>query len=246
MNKLLKRGLYLLLTLVLVSGAGFVIWAKQALGPEPAALEALQSDSLVTVTVKPEYTIFAPAKGQPVTALIFYPGGRVDYRSYAPPLRKIAEKGYLVILTPGRLNLAFLDLNAGEAPIEDFPTIRHWAIGGHSLGGVAATFFAANHPQVQGVVYWASYPGDDRLKNSGLKIMSIFGTQDALATPEKIAASKPLLPASTVFIPIDGGDHSGFGAYGFQPGDNPASIPAEAQWQAAADATSQLLGSLDN
>lgn len=241
MSKFVRWALTILLTALLVGAAGFVLWAENASAPAQPALDALKSDNMVAVSLMPQYIKFSPAQGQPDTAFIFYPGGRVDYRAYAPPLRMIAAQGYLVFLVPVRLNLAFLDLNAGDAPLQDFPAIQHWAIGGHSLGGVAASVFAASHPRIQGLVFWASYPGDNRLKNSSLQIMSIYATLDGLATPQKIDASRALLPAGTLFVPIAGGDHAGFGAYGPQPGDNPASIPATAQWQQTADATVRLL-----
>jgi len=246
MKKILKWGAISLLAIILLGGAGFVIWAENALGPEQIALDALKSDNTVVVTEKAGYTSFAPVGAEPTSGFIFYPGGRVDYRSYAPPLRKIAAQGYLVVLVPVRLNLAFFDINAAEPVLKDFLAIRHWAIGGHSLGGVAAAIFANSHPQINGIVFWASYPGDNSLKDSNLKIMSIYATQDGLATGPKIAESRALLPAGTLFVPIAGGDHAQFGAYGPQPGDNPASIPAEAQWQQTADATSKLLQMLDS
>ncbi len=39
-----------------------------------------------------------------------------------------------------------------------------------------------------------------------LKVMSISGSRDGLATPEKIAANKPKLPPHTRYVEIDGGD----------------------------------------
>jgi pimeloyl-ACP methyl ester carboxylesterase len=241
MRKILKWSAAILLALLLAGSAGFVVWAENALGPEQAALLALNSDSQVTVTQKPGYISLAPGQTQPTSAFIFYPGGRVDYRSYAPPLRKIAEQGYLVLLVPVRLNLAFFDINAAQDVLKDFPEIRHWAIGGHSLGGVAAASFADSHPQIEGLVLWASYPAADSLKTSEIKVMSIYATLDGLATGQKIEASRALLPPGTIFVPIEGGDHAQFGAYGPQPGDNPASIPAQAQWQQVAAATASLL-----
>ena len=241
MRKILKWGAISLLAIILLGAAGFVVWAENALGPEQVALDALKSDNTVTVTEKAGYTSFTPVGAQPTSGFIFYPGGRVDYRSYAPVLRKIAAQGYMVVLVPVRLNLAFFDINAAEPVLKDFPTIQHWAIGGHSLGGVAAAIFANSHPQIDGIVFWASYPGDDSLKDSNLKIMSIYATRDGLASRSKIDASRALLPSGTIFVPIEGGDHAQFGAYGPQPGDNPANIPAEAQWQQTADATSKLL-----
>jgi hypothetical protein len=59
-----------------------------------------------------------------------------------------------------------------------------------------------------------------------------------------VTALHDLLPADTQFLTIEGGDHAQFGAYGPQPGDNPASIPATSQWDQTAQATLKLLESL--
>src|SRR6476659_8942962 len=112
---------------------GFVIWANSVLGPAPEAFGALRSDAQVTVNLD-KFIVFQPANKKTSTALVFYPGGRVDYRSYAAPLHKIAAEGYLVILLPVRLNLAMFDVNAADRALSAFPAIRHWVVGGHSLG----------------------------------------------------------------------------------------------------------------
>ena len=243
--KYLRRVLLVILALIILAAAGFVGWAETPLGPSPVALAALQSDAQVAVTSSGDWIVFRPLGVQPLTGFIFYPGGRVDYRSYAPLLRKIAAQGYLVVLPRVLLNLAFFSPDVAVPIIAAYPEIKHWAVGGHSLGGVAAALFASGHPgQVQGLAFWASYPADDKLLNSGLKIVSIYASNDGLATGAKIDASRPLLPADTVFVSIQGGDHAQFGSYGPQPGDNPATIPPEAQWTQVAAATVSLLASL--
>lgn len=240
----LKRFLLItLLALVLLTG-GFVVWALNAAQPGPAALAALVSDDSVTVTQTSSYITFQPSNLQPSTALIFYPGGRVDYRAYAPALRRIAEQGYLVVLVPVRLNLAFFDIEAGAPALTDFPEIKTWAAGGHSLGGVAASLFAANHPEIKGIVYWASYPANDGLKNSGVQALSIYASLDGLASIADIEASKANLPANAVFVPIEDGNHAQFGDYGPQSGDLAATISPEEQWQQIARATIDFLQSL--
>src|SRR5512133_3813109 len=98
--KLLKRILLGLLVLVLVATLGFVVWAETPLKPAPEALFALESDAKVLVSQGDDYITFMPASSEPTTAFVFYPGGRVDYRAYSVPLRKIAEQGYLVVLLP--------------------------------------------------------------------------------------------------------------------------------------------------
>jgi pimeloyl-ACP methyl ester carboxylesterase len=243
--KYLKRFLLIISIIVLLLSTGFVVWALNAAPPGQAALAALVSDGQVTVTQTADYIAFQPSAMQPSTGLIFYPGGRVDYRAYAPVLHQIAAQGYLVVLVPVNLNLAFFEIEAGAPALRDFPEIQTWAVSGHSLGGVAASIFAANHPEIRGIVYWASYPADDTLKNSDLKTLSIYGTLDGLATSETVEKNKGLMPVDAIFVPIEGGNHAQFADYGFQPGDNPATISPEAQWQQAARAVSDFLQSLN-
>ncbi len=241
--KTLKRIFFALISALIVSAIGFVIWAEFPLAPAPEALSALQSDSQVTVT-SGDFITFKPVNLKPETGFIFYPGGRVDYRSYAAPLREIAAQGYLVVMLPVRLNLAFFDINAAEPAFAQYPEIKHWAVGGHSLGGVASALFAKDHlTQLDGVIFWASYPADDSLKNSELKILSIYGTND-MAGMEKFKETSALLPSDTQYIVIDGGNHAQFGDYGAQPGDKEASISRSDQQAQIVNATVDFLKEL--
>ncbi|MEJ5225720.1 MAG: alpha/beta family hydrolase [Anaerolineales bacterium] len=260
MLKKIWKPLIITLLLSLAAGAGgFVWWANDAAAPGPAALSALETDGQVVVIEKEDYILFYPAVCEPANPLaaatpadkdphkigfIFYPGGRVDYRAYAPVLKQIAARGYPVYLVPVALNLAFFDIDAAAPVIRDNPEIRAWVVGGHSLGGVAASVFAARTPEVVGIVYWAAYPTDDALKQADLPALSISGTRDGLATPEDIAQYKTLMPADARFVVIEGGNHAQFGDYGPQAGDNPATISPETQWQQIADATAAFLASL--
>lgn len=224
---------YTLGILVLLAVGGFMVWAEMPLGPAPEALTALRSDAQVMVTNE-RFITFQPVGVNPSVGFIFYPGGRVDARSYAPPLREIAARGYLVVLVPVRLNLAFFDVNAAEPVLAAHPEIEHWVVAGHSLGGVAASLFVGSHSQVQGLVFWASYPADESLKDSDLQVLSIYGTRDMAGTA-KFEETRVLNPASTQYVVIDGGNHAQFGDYGFQPGDNEATISrADQQGQVVA------------
>ncbi|MFN8414359.1 MAG: alpha/beta hydrolase [Anaerolineales bacterium] len=242
--KIFKRILLGLLAVVLLISVGFVVWAETPLGPAPEALSALQSDSQVTVTTD-KFITFQPANAQPSTGFIFYPGGRVDYRSYAVPLHEIAAQGYLVVLVPVRLNLAFFDINAADSVFAEHPEIKHWVVGGHSLGGVASALFAKQHEaQLDGIVFWASYPADDSLKNSQLKMLSIYGTKD-MAGMGKFDETKPLLVSDAQYVVIDGGNHAQFGDYGPQPGDNAAEISRTEQQSQIVKATVDFLKELE-
>ncbi len=232
------------LVLVLFT-TGFVVWGETPAQAMPEALAALKSDAQVTVT-SDHWLVFTPAASEPTTGFIIYPGGRVDHRAYAPAAHQIAAQGYLVIIVPMPLNLAVFGVNTAQEVEAAYPQVRHWAIGGHSLGGAMAAAFAKTHPDaVQGLALWAAYPASsDDLSRSGLHVVSIFGSQDGLATGEKIETSRPLLPADTTWVQITGGNHAQFGWYGDQAGDNPASISRPDQQAQVIAATSGMLKSL--
>jgi pimeloyl-ACP methyl ester carboxylesterase len=230
MRKALRIILISLGILVFVAIAGFVIWGLTPAQPMPEALQAMQPDAQISVTDE-SWLVFTPTDSQPTTGLIFYPGGHVDYRAYAPAARQIAEQGYLVVIVPMPLNLAVLDAGAAADVIAAYPEIEHWVVAGHSLGGaMAANFVNRNRNAVDGLALWAAYPAEsDDLSASNLPVTSIYGTQDGLSDGEKIDASRSLLPADTTWVPIIGGNHAQFGWYGDQSGDNPAEITRQDQ-----------------
>ncbi|MBN1148496.1 MAG: alpha/beta hydrolase [Anaerolineales bacterium] len=224
----------------------FLVWAETPLGPMPEALAALQADSLVQVETQP-WLVFHPTSGQPDTAAIIYPGGRVDPRSYAPVARALASNGYLVVITPMPLNLAVFAPKRAMQVIDAYPDIRNWAIGGHSLGGAMAANFINREPsEVDGLFLWAAYPASsDDLSSSNLLVISVYATLDGLATLDKIEASRTLLPAGTIWVAIQGGNHAQFGWYGEQDGDNPATISREKQQEQVIQSTLELLMKID-
>ena len=209
----------------------------------PEALTALETDELVTISTDPWLT-FEPTSKDFKSGLIIYPGGRVDPRAYAPSARALAEQGYLVTIVPMPLDLAFFNPNAAKDVVESYPEVENWAIGGHSLGGVAAAQYVSNNPsELSGIYFWGSYPADSNnlAQIPNLTAVSIYGTNDGLSTPEKVLQASPLLPQETQFLPIDGGNHAQFGWYGEQEGDLPATISREEQQKLIVDATAHLL-----
>jgi hypothetical protein len=246
MNWLKKRWWLIPLGIVLALVIGFVAWGSIVPAPMPEALAALESDSQVKVTTEP-WLVFEPVGQSPTTGFIIYPGGKVDPRSYAPQAHAIAEQGFLVVIVPMPLNLAVFGSGKAESVIQAYPEIEKWVIGGHSLGGSMAALYADKHPeQIDGLVLWASYPASSNdLTDSSLRVASISASLDGLTTPEKIDASRVLLPASTTWLEIDGGNHAQFGWYGDQPGDNPATITREEQQAQVIQATLDLLKSVE-
>jgi hypothetical protein len=242
MRKGLRLGLVIVALILVLAGVGFVAWGETPAQAMPEAVAALQSGGPVMVTSE-QWLAFSPATGQPDTGFVFYPGARVDYRAYAPAARQIAARGYLVVIVRMPLNLALFGVNAAQDVMAAYPQVRHWAVGGHSLGGAMAANFVKNHPgAVQGLVLWAAYPAaSDNLADFGLRVASLYGSLDGLATGAKIDASRALLPADTTWVAIAGGNHAQFGWYGEQAGDNPAAISRSDQQSQVVAATLALL-----
>ena len=80
---------------------------------------------------------------------------------------------------------------------------------------------------VAGVLFFASYPASD-MSTVSVPVLSISASNDGLATPEKINASKDTLPKDTNFRDIEGGVHANFGDYGPQAGDGEPTISNDA------------------
>ncbi len=233
----------IIVLIVIVAAAGFVIWANSTPEPLPTALAALESDAAVTVTTDPWLT-FTPADAAPTVGYVFYPGGRVDPRSYAPMAHELAARGYLTVIPPMPLNLAVFAINAADPVIAAHPEIAQWAVGGHSLGGSMAARYVSTHAdQVSGLVLVSSYPDID-LSDLALAVSVIYGSNDGLATVAKVEATRDLLPSATTWVEIAGGNHAQMGWYGAQSGDNEASISREDQQAQMIDATANLLGQL--
>ena len=234
----LRIALIAILVIGVLVASGFVIWANTPPAPMAEALAALESDTAVTVD-QSRWIVFTPSDVEPTTGFIFYPGGRVDARSYAPALKAIAQQGYLAVIVPMPLNLAIFGIDGADDVIAAYPAIQHWVIGGHSLGGSMAGRYAHNHPAtIDGIVLWASYVEDSfSLANTPLAAASISGTEDGLATETEIENSRATLPADTTFVVIEGGNHAQFGYYGDQQGDNPATISRTAQQEQVIAAT---------
>jgi pimeloyl-ACP methyl ester carboxylesterase len=237
-----KGWLWLLLVLALLTGAGAAAWSRQQRPAAQEALDALQSDAEVTVHAD-RWLVFEPTGRTPRTGLIFYPGGFVDPRAYAPAAHAIAAAGHRVAIVPMPLNLAVLGANRFRAVRDAFPEVEHWAIGGHSLGGAMAARYAHRSPDdVQGLVLWASYPAaDDDLSGRDLPVVSIYGTRDGLASVDEVEVSRTLLPPDAQYTPLEGGNHAQFGWYGPQPGDKEATLSHEEQEAQIVAATVALL-----
>ena len=236
--------------LAAVGWIGMMVYLKPFPATEPS-LAAMQSDAAVTVTETPTAIVMTPTGAAPTTGVLFQPGARVDARAYAGLMRPVAEQGELVVIPKQPLGVGLLATGALDTARAAHPEITSWVVGGHSLGGTAASMIAnmptpAGAAPVDGLLLYASYPAADISGTLGpqVQVLSVSGSNDGLATPADIEASRADLPASAQFVVIDGGVHAYFGDYGPQGGDGTATISredAQAQIKAATLAFLQRL-----
>lgn len=192
------------------------------------AISVFKSDDLVSKEIIDD-NIIVYSVDDSTTGFIFYPGGKVEYTSYEPLMISLAEKGITCVLIEMPFNLAVFNINAADGIQEQFPEINNWYIGGHSLGGsMSAVYLKDNITSFNGLILLASYSTAD-LSDTGLDVISIYGSEDNILNMDKYDKNKNNLPKSFTESIIDGGCHAYFGMYGAQDGDGTPTISNKEQ-----------------
>ena len=235
-------GLLLIVAVVaIVAAVGWWLQPRELLPEAGASLASTPQVAFRDAGVRLEWW---PAAGTATTGLIVYPGAKVPAPAYGPLAQAIAGQGYLVVIEDMPLNLAILGVGRADDAIAAHPEIRHWAIGGHSLGGSMAAQYAADHPgAVRALAFWASYAATD-LSASDLAVLSTWGSLDAGAARMSGPEARAAVPPGAAFVEIPGGNHEQMGWYTGQPDDPPATISREDQQRSVAASTVELLRGL--
>lgn len=198
---------------------------------EERAVEAFSTQGSTKVT-EIDGGYFIDGKGDK-TALIFYPGAKVDSEAYMPLMEKIADGGVDCFLLKMPMRIAILNSNAADKIIENY-NYDKWILSGHSMGGMIAASYCAEHENVDGAALLAAYP----IKKipDGKAVLSVYGIEDKVLDKEAYKKADGLFPKDFTEVVIEGGNHAGFGNYGEQSGDGKAVISDEEQQKQTADA----------
>lgn len=86
-------------------------------------------------------------------------------------------------------------------------------------------------PNLDGVILFAAYP--TKKLDDSLQELSIYGSEDRILNRQALRQGREYAPADYTEYVIRGGNHAGFGNYGFQKGDGEATISAEDQQKEA-------------
>lgn len=235
---------------------GFITWAfvstawlvnsVRTQGVDPAFLKSSPAVSLVDGDMVLE---FLPTTTQVDTGLIFFCGSGIAAEAYAPLLHPIAEEGHRVCIVRLPWRFAPMESHRQEAIdrairlIQDYPEISHWVVSGHSLGGaLACRAVKSKISGVSGVVLLGTtHPKTDDLSWSSTPVTKVYASKDGIAPPEVVLANKKLLPSSTTWVEIKGGNHSQFGHYGHQLLDGTPTISRSDQQKIAGSAILDML-----
>jgi hypothetical protein len=238
----LRRLLIGALIILLIGTVGLVGWATLS------AQEATERANIVLhdngVQQEDGKLVFRPSSPTD-RGLIFYPGGLVDPEAYAVTAQGIADAGYLVVIPKMPINLAFMGINRADGIRVDYPEIKSWTIGGHSLGGAMAAEYAKNNYDIlDGLVMFASYPANTQdFVDFPIPILTIIGSKDPGA-PKQEEFYQAIADSARLFV-IEGGNHRQYADYSFQNNDGIATISAEEQQDQNIAATVQFLDTRD-
>lgn len=227
-NKKWKIVLIVLVSIVVLLSVTCAIYINDYYRADEDVLAVLEPDDVIEIEwVGDDVIAFLPE--EPEAGLIFYPGGKVEFTAYAPLMHSLAEEGVLCVLVKMPCNLAVLDIDAAEGLQERFPEVGEWYIGGHSLGGAMAASYVAEHVnEYEGLILLAAYSTAD-ISQSGLKVLSVYGSEDGVLDIEKYMEGLAKLPADMEEHIIEGGCHAQFGSYGRQEGDGEPKVSGEEQ-----------------
>ena len=217
-----------LLAVLLLAVGGFFWYVSDYYRAEDVALEVLANGN--HLEVRENLTILSPSYPTD-TAVIFYPGAKVEGAAYLPLLDRLRQTGLTCILVEMPFHMAIFDVDAAEDVMAQFPDIRHWYLAGHSMGGAMASRFAAEHQtEVDGLILLGAYPYGDYPVG---RTLTVYGSLNQ-SVEDRIDYTENV-------VEIQGGNHAQFGNYGPQKGDLPAAISSEEQQAQAVAAIADFI-----
>lgn len=205
---------------------------------DTSAIEAFSADRTIESQTMGQYTVYAPEEATVGFFLSRCQGGA---RAYRPLMEACASEGILCVLVEMPLYFPLMDGNAAEGIPELYPQIEKWYIGGHSLGGYAASDYAAGHTDVyDGLILLASYSAAD-ISDTGLAVLSVYGSEDQIMNRGRYVEGTTKLPDDFTEIVIDGGCHAYFGIYNGQDGSAARNVTDEEQIGMTASAIAEFV-----
>lgn len=192
--------------------------------------EFLKDSDKVKVTSEINYYLFDNVDNED-TAIIFYGGAKVEEKSYAPMLNKIAQEGVDVCLVKMPLRFALFSPNKADSVYKKAELSEKYEniyLMGHSLGGVCVAMdLIQTEYEYKGIIMLASY--SNKKVDDKYKALSIYGSEDTVMNRKEYEKNKTNFPSGYDVKVIEGGNHANYGYYGEQKADSKATISREEQ-----------------
>jgi pimeloyl-ACP methyl ester carboxylesterase len=178
---------------------------------------------------------FAPKSNARAVGLVFFPGAIVPPMAYEPLARRVAKRGYRVVVPHLPWRMAFGASGTETMMTRTLATTKQgrWAITGHSRGAVLAAEFGYLYPErVAGLILiGTTHPRDRDLSAVTYPVTKIIGSLDGVAPVAKSMENAHKLPPAARMVTIEGANHAQFGYYRYQLFDGEATISREQQQQ---------------
>lgn len=193
---------------------------------------ALSSTDWVTVEQTDDMVAFIPKEVE--AGFILYPADRVEHIAYAPMLQELAHSNILCVVVKMPMGFPGLAVDAAEGIREQFPQAKDWYMGGHGAGAQAAAEYVSSHTDdFKGLILLAGYSKVD-LKDSGLKVLTVYGDRDGILNKGRYEKGLALLPEGYIEDVLEGGNHAYFASCGHMPGDGESFLSPYVQGKATA------------
>ena len=238
-RKILIISVSIVAALAIIFGACAIYLGDYYRADEGAIAVFAPEENVSVSTIDGGNVVFEPQNA--TVGFIFYPGGKVEANAYQPLMAELAREGVLCVLVEMPFNLAVFDINAADGIQEQYPDIKDWYIGGHSLGGSMAASYLADHvDEYERLILLGSYSTAD-LSDADLDVLSIYGSEDKVLNREKYDENKSNLPNGFCEVVIEGGCHAYFGMYGAQDGDGTPTISNHEQIRLTVESIMKVL-----
>lgn len=231
MNKKIKIAIIIVFILIVFFA---IFYVNDYYPADKIAIDSLNANDNVSV-VKTSNGLLLDGPGND-TALIFYPGAKIEYTAYAPMFNDLSEKGIDCYLVEMPFNLALLGQNSADEII-DSGNYSHYFVSGHSLGGAMAASYVNSTNKTDGLILFASYSTCKIEK----PVLSIYGSEDKVLNKEKYSDSINFIDDNLTELEIKGANHAQFAYYGNQSGDGVAKISASSQQKQSASAIMEFI-----
>ena len=208
--------------------------------------DTFQSTAGVQVVETTERIEFRPMPSVNHERWMLIPGCPADPRAYGPLARAVAARGFYGVIVKVPYRCAPWPQHQAELRRRVLSLMEQcfhcqWALAGHSRGVRHVLELVRQLPrnrsnEIAALVLMAStHPRHEDYSDLPMRIVKILASEDGVAPADDALDNRALLPPTTRWEIIEGGNHAQFGYYGFQVFDGRATISRYEQHRRVVD-----------